>query len=80
MTKKLSLFLLLTILLTSTNCFASTYVKGYMRKNGTYVQGHFKSNADSYKFNNYSTKGNLNPYTGKTGTVPYKPYKLKTKF
>lgn len=51
------------------------YQRGYVRKNGTYVSGHFKSNSDSSKFNNYSTKGNRNPYTGKKG---YKnPYKAK---
>lgn len=78
--KKLSLFLLFTILLTSTNCYASNYVKGYTRKNGTYVQGHYRSKSDFTKLNNYSTRGNLNPYTGKQGNVnpySYKPKKYK---
>ena len=49
------------------------YVKGYYRDNGTYVQGYHRTNADSSKYNNYSTKGNYNPYTGQTGNVdPYK--------
>lgn len=39
--------------------FAKTvYVKGYYRKDGTYVQSHTRSSPDSYKWNNYgSSKG-----------------------
>ena len=49
-----------------------TYVKGYVKKDGTYVQPHFRSAPNDTKFDNYSTKGNINPYTGKEGTVdPY---------
>jgi hypothetical protein len=52
---------------------ADTYVKGYFKKDGTYVQPHFKTDADNTKLNNYSTQGNVNPYTGKKGTVnPWK--------
>jgi len=43
-------------------------VKGYYRKDGTYVQPHYRSNPDGNVYNNYSTKGNINPYTGKEGT------------
>lgn len=43
-------------------------VTGYTRSNGTYVQSSHATNPDSTKNNNYSTKGNLNPYTGKYGT------------
>jgi hypothetical protein len=49
-------------------CFASTYVKGYYRSNGTYVAPHYRSSPNSTKLDNWSTKGNYNPYTGKTGT------------
>ena len=49
-----------------------TYVHGYYRKNGTYVQPHYRSNADGNPYNNYSTIGNYNPYTGQPGYVnPY---------
>lgn len=52
--------------------FAQTYVKPHIRKDGTYVEGHYRSNPDSSKLNNYSTQGNYNPYTGDKGTVnPY---------
>lgn len=53
---------------------AAKKVGGYMKKNGTYVQSYYKSDSDSYKFNNYSTKGNSNPYTGKKGYKKYNSY------
>ncbi|MGE0632468.1 MAG: hypothetical protein AB7O96_08680 [Pseudobdellovibrionaceae bacterium] len=31
------------------------HVKGYYRKNGTYVQPHIRSSPDSYKWNNYGS-------------------------
>lgn len=43
-------------------------VRGHVTKNGTYVQPHHATNRDSTKANNYSQKGNVNPYTGKEGT------------
>ena len=53
---------------------ADTYVRGYLRSDGTYVQPHYRSNNDGNVWNNYSTRGNVNPYTGEPGTVdPYKP-------
>jgi hypothetical protein len=44
-------------------------VKGYYRKDGTYVAPHHRTSPDSSTSNNWSTKGNMNPYTGKEGTV-----------
>src|SRR4051812_12861364 len=44
-------------------------VKGYIKQNGTYVQPHVKTSPNKSKLDNYSTKGNVNPYTGKKGTV-----------
>jgi len=55
--------------LISNNAEAASRVKGYTKKNGTYVQPHYKTSPDKSKFNNFSTKGNYNPYTGKKGTV-----------
>ena len=46
----------------------SVSVKGHARKDGTYVQPHKRSASDGSKINNWSTKGNVNPYTGKRGT------------
>ena len=49
--------------------------RGYMKKNGTYVMPHYKTRKDGTRLNNYSTKGNVNPYTGKKG---YKdPFKVR---
>lgn len=56
------------------------YVKPYIKKDGTYVQEHYKTAPDNNIHNNYSTKGNINPYTGKEGTVdPYKQQKQPQK-
>lgn len=46
----------------------STGVRGYNKQNGTYVAPARRSTPDSSKSNNWSTKPNTNPYTGKTGT------------
>ena len=47
--------------------YDSEYVKGYYRKNGTYVKPHHKTRRNHTKRDNWSTKGNRNPYTGKKG-------------
>ena len=53
---------------------ADNYVEGYLKKDGTYVQGHYQTDSNSTKTDNYSSQGNVNPHTGKSGTVdPYKP-------
>lgn len=56
----------------ATSAFADTAVQGYFRQDGTYVDPHYRSNPDGRSYNNYSTQGNVNPYTGRSGTVdPY---------
>ena len=50
-----------------------TYVDGYTRKDGTYVQPHYRSAPDTNRYNNYSTRGNVNPYTGEEGTKDPEP-------
>ena len=57
--------------LAATSAFAQTYVNGYTRSNGTYVQGHYRSSPNYTRSDNYSTYGNVNPYTGKRGTRRY---------
>lgn len=44
------------------------YQQGYTRKDGTYVQDHYKTNSNGTNHDNYSTRGNVNTYTGSTGT------------
>ncbi len=52
----------------------SVYVKGYYRKNGTYVRPHYRTAPDSNLYNNYSFPGNYNPNTGKTTTGDAQKY------
>jgi hypothetical protein len=43
-------------------------VRGYINRNGTYVQPHMRSAPDGNGYNNWTTRGNVNPYTGRPGT------------
>ncbi|MFM9928005.1 hypothetical protein VLK31_33895 [Variovorax sp. H27-G14] len=43
---------------------------GYTKSNGTYVAPSHATNPNGTKSDNWSTKGNVNPYTGKEGTKP----------
>ncbi|WP_225934646.1 MULTISPECIES: hypothetical protein [unclassified Cupriavidus] len=43
-------------------------VNGYVRNNGAYVQPHMQTNPNTTRNDNYSTRGNVNPYTGVPGT------------
>ena len=77
---KIALSLALIISLTATSdAFArggssrvgsggSHSVKGYTTKGGTYVAPHYQTNPNGSRGDNWSTKGNVNPYTGKAGT------------
>ena len=44
-------------------------VKGYYRKDGTYVRPHYRTAPNSTNRDNFSTRGNVNPYTGKPGWI-----------
>jgi hypothetical protein len=57
------------------------YVRGHVTKSGTYVAPHYQTNPDNSRMNNWSTKGNTNPFTGKAGTVSpysYSPPKVQS--
>lgn len=55
-------------------------VRGYYRKDGTYVQPHYRTVPNKSVWDNYSTKGNINPYTGEEGSKdPYNLYKPSRK-
>jgi hypothetical protein len=43
------------------------YVQPHTRRDGTAVQGHYQTNPDDSFWNNYSSKGNVNPHTGQSG-------------
>jgi len=72
------LILAFVFLITINPCFADTRVRGYMRRNGTYVQPYEKTSPNNNRYDNYSTKGNNNPYTGKKGyESPYRSYERR---
>lgn len=53
-------------LLVAVTSVADTYVKGYFKQNGTYVQPYYRTSPNSNPYDNYSSPGNYNPYTGRT--------------
>lgn len=65
--KKIVLFLCL-LLGSFSVASGHTLVNGYVTKNGAFVAPHFRTDRDNTMMNNFSTKGNYNPYTGKKGT------------
>ena len=65
-----ALFILMFTLI-SMGLNADTYVQGHTRSDGTYVQPHMRSDPNNTVQDNWSTKGNINPYTGEEGTKTY---------
>ena len=69
------LFLVLTLLIGVLSFSASaeartTRVRGYYKPStGRYIAPYYKTTPNHSKFDNFSTKGNYNPYTGKRGGV-----------
>lgn len=47
---------------------SSHEIKGYVKKNGTYVAPSHATNPDNKTSNNYTHTGNVNPYSGRVGT------------
>ncbi len=47
---------------------SDSYVQPYLKSDGTRVRGHLRTDADDSFWNNYSSKGNVNPHTGEVGT------------
>lgn len=52
----------------STSAFAQVRVRGHFRKDGTYVAPHVRTKPNNTRSDNWSTRGNVNPYTGRAGT------------
>ena len=46
----------------------SHYVQPHFNSNGTFTQGHQRTNPNNTQLDNFGTTGNYNPYTGTTGT------------
>lgn len=67
-----SLFVILLLALCGLNAQTNpnhVHVKGYYRSDGTYVSPHFRTAPNSTNRDNFSTIGNINPYTGKPGSI-----------
>lgn len=73
MFRKLILSLVVGLAL-ATTALAQVPVQGYTRRDGTYVQPHYRSSPNGSTLDNYATRGNVNPYTGQYGTRD--PYPL----
>ena len=46
---------------------AQQKVHSYTKKNGTHVESYHRTKTDKTEKNNYSSKDNTNPYSGKKG-------------
>ena len=63
----------LSLCLASVALAEDVKVDAYTKKDGTRVEEHHRTKPNGTKVDNYSTKGNTNPYTGKEGKKdPYK--------
>lgn len=67
---KTKIALLAIVLMAPALVQADKFVNGYTRKDGTYVQPHYRSDGNTVKYDNYSSQGNSNPYTGQPGYQP----------
>jgi hypothetical protein len=56
------------LLAVSVSAVADQNVRGYTRQDGTYVQPYERSNSNTNRYDNYSSQGNSNPYTGQRGS------------
>lgn len=50
--------ILLALITCSGTAFSQTWVDGYTKKNGTYVQGHQKSEPNEYRYDNRNSQTN----------------------
>ena len=52
------------IIVPNMKAYADVYVDGYYRSNGTYVSPHYRPSPNNSTYDNWSSYGNTNPYTG----------------
>jgi hypothetical protein len=69
----LGLALLATTVIGVIDAAADVRVRGYHRRDGTYVQPHWRSSPNSTPNDNWSTYPNVNPHTGQPGTRSPEP-------
>ena len=82
--KKLTIFTALILFAVvafyfSNSAEAAIRSRGYYKPStGTYVQPYYRSSPNNSRWDNYSTRGNYNSFTGKKGyTSPYKSYRFR---
>lgn len=80
------LLIILGLLIWGSPVLADQWVSGHWRDTNndgvkdTYVMPYWRSTPDGNPFNNWSTKGNINPYTGQKGYIdPYNLYNYPSK-
>ena len=67
--KKIAILIMIAVALFPAALLAKdVFVNGYFRSDGTYVAPHYRTAPNSTLYDNYSSEGNYNPYTGKKGT------------
>jgi hypothetical protein len=73
MIKKITTLAILTISAFgfTASSYANVWVNGHYKSSGSYVQPHYRSSPDGSIYNNWSYRGNTNPYTGKRGYRSY---------
>ena len=64
-------YILFLLIASASLCLAQGYhyVSGYISSNGVFVPGHYETNPNGNPYDNWSTRGNYNPFTGQPGTV-----------
>ena len=67
-----SLAIVVTAAVLCSPAWSDQRVRGYINKHGTYTPGYYRSSPNSSVRDNYSYKGNINPYTGATGSNYYR--------
>jgi hypothetical protein len=55
-------------LITFSSAATDVHVKGYYKKDGTYIAPHYRSAPNATVIDNWSTYGNINPHTGEIGS------------
>lgn len=59
--------------LPKTKSYGPSFHRGYVTKTGAYVAPHMQTAPNATKTDNWSSRPNVNPYTGKPGKVdPYR--------
>jgi len=67
MMPKIVILLVISIVIFAGTLEAARRTGSYTTKQGTYVMPYYSSSPNRAKWDNWSSAGNVNPYTGKRG-------------